>query len=193
MQTVFAHRSLHEKIKEFYGFFPEHIEDRARQTTEQLLEEALKAGIDILVDAERYEGNQRRKTYRNGYYVRHLVSHHGLTYDGRREVIGYMKAMTLIPAPHAGQVSGSTTWTLLMRSLQPGEAILKGEGVRAGRTDVPFCCSPEPSMTRNEAKCRPRAGRPEKRIRPWRSLLRPLEVRAKNVNSSSHDHEFCSA
>lgn len=78
MQTVFAHRSLHEKIKEFYGFFSEHIEDRARQTTEQLLEEALKAEIDILVDAERYERCESRKTHRNGYYVRHLISHHGL-------------------------------------------------------------------------------------------------------------------
>jgi putative transposase len=78
MQTVFAYRSLHEKIKEFYGFFSEHIEDRARQTTEQLLEEALKAEIDILVDAERYERCERRKTHRNGHYVRHLISHHGL-------------------------------------------------------------------------------------------------------------------
>jgi hypothetical protein len=31
MQTVFAHRSLHEKIKEFYGFFSELIEGRTRQ------------------------------------------------------------------------------------------------------------------------------------------------------------------
>jgi hypothetical protein len=36
MQTLFAHRSLHESIKEFYGFFSEHIEDRARQRTEEL-------------------------------------------------------------------------------------------------------------------------------------------------------------
>ena len=47
MQTLFAHTSLHEKIKEFNGFFSEHIEDRARQKTEQLVEEALKAEIDI--------------------------------------------------------------------------------------------------------------------------------------------------
>jgi hypothetical protein len=31
MQTVFAHGSLHEKIKGFYGFSPEHVEDAARQ------------------------------------------------------------------------------------------------------------------------------------------------------------------
>jgi transposase-like protein len=75
---MFAYRSLHEKIKEFYGFFADHIEDRARQQTEELLEEALKAEIDILVDARRYERCERRKTYRNGHYVRQLISHHGL-------------------------------------------------------------------------------------------------------------------
>ena len=75
MQTLFAQRTLHEKIKEFYGFFAEHIEDAARQTTEKLVEEALEAEIDILVDAERYE---RRRDYRNGHYVRQLISHHGL-------------------------------------------------------------------------------------------------------------------
>ena len=78
MQTRFARRSLHESIKEFYGFFSEHIEDRARQTTEELLEEALKAEVDILVDAHHYERCESRKTYRNGHYVRHLISHHGL-------------------------------------------------------------------------------------------------------------------
>jgi putative transposase len=78
MQTVFAHRSLHEKIKEFYGFFSEHIEDRARQKTEELLEEALKEEIDLLVAARRYERCESRKTHRNGHYVRQLISHHGL-------------------------------------------------------------------------------------------------------------------
>jgi hypothetical protein len=38
MQTLFAPRSLHESIKEFYGFFSEHIEDRARQKTEKLVD-----------------------------------------------------------------------------------------------------------------------------------------------------------
>jgi len=78
MQTLFAHRSVHKKIKEFYGFFAEHIEDAAREKTEKLIEKALKEEIDILVDAKRYERSQKRRTYRNGHYVRHLISHHGL-------------------------------------------------------------------------------------------------------------------
>jgi transposase-like protein len=78
MQTLFADRSLHESIKEFYGFFSEHIEDRARQKTEELVEEALKAEIDMVVGAERYERSDRRQDYRNGHYVRQLMSHHGL-------------------------------------------------------------------------------------------------------------------
>jgi transposase-like protein len=78
MQTRFAIRSLHESIKEFYGFFSEHIEDRARQKTEELVEEVLKEEIDLMVGAERYERTDRRQTYRNGHYVRQLISHHGL-------------------------------------------------------------------------------------------------------------------
>jgi len=78
MQTRFAHRNLHEAIKEFYGFFSEHIEDMARQKTEELVEEALRAEIDLLVAAERYERTEKRKNYRNGHYVRELISHHGL-------------------------------------------------------------------------------------------------------------------
>ena len=38
MQTLFAHRSLRGKIKEFYDFFLEHKEDRDRRTTEQLMD-----------------------------------------------------------------------------------------------------------------------------------------------------------
>lgn len=78
METVLSYRTVHEKIKEFYSFFAEHIEDAARQATEKMIEEALKAEVDILVDAERYERSEKRKTYRNGYYVRQLVSHRGL-------------------------------------------------------------------------------------------------------------------
>ena len=78
MQTRFADRSLHEAIKEFYGFISEHIEDMARQKTEQLVEEALRAEIDLLVGAERYERTEKRKNYRNGHYLRELISHHGL-------------------------------------------------------------------------------------------------------------------
>jgi transposase-like protein len=67
MQTLFAHRSLHEKIKEFYGFFSEHIEDRARQKTEELVEEALRAEMDMVVGAERYQRSDKRQAYRNGH------------------------------------------------------------------------------------------------------------------------------
>ena len=78
MQTEPAFRSLHESIKEFYGFFSEHIEDMTREKTEKLVEEALKAEIDMVVGAERYERTDRRQSYRNGHYVRQLISHRGL-------------------------------------------------------------------------------------------------------------------
>jgi transposase-like protein len=78
MQTLFAHRSLHEKSMEFYGFFCEHIEDRARQKTVELVEEALKAELDMVVGAEPYERSDPRQYHRNGHYVRQLISPHGL-------------------------------------------------------------------------------------------------------------------
>jgi len=78
MQTRFAHRSLHESTKEFYGFFSENIEDMARQKTEELVEEALRDELDMLVAAERYERTEKRRNWRNGHYLRQLISHHGL-------------------------------------------------------------------------------------------------------------------
>ena len=44
-QTGFAHRSVHESIKEFCGSFSGYLEDVAREKTERLVEEALKAEI----------------------------------------------------------------------------------------------------------------------------------------------------
>ena len=43
-----------------------------------MIEEALKEEIDLLVAAGRYERNERRRTHRNGYYIRRLVSQYGL-------------------------------------------------------------------------------------------------------------------
>ena len=78
MHTALSYRTVHEKIKEFYQFFPEHIEQGVRRTAERLIEEALKEEIDILVAAGRYERCERRRTHRNGYYIRQLVSQYGL-------------------------------------------------------------------------------------------------------------------
>jgi transposase-like protein len=78
MPTEVTEASVHEKLKEFYKFFPDQVEEALEETAGRLLEALLKEEIDILVGAERYERNQRRKGYRNGHYVRRLISHHGL-------------------------------------------------------------------------------------------------------------------
>jgi transposase-like protein len=78
MHTLLSYRSFEEKIKEFWEFFPEKLEEGIRMTVEQLIGEALKAEVDILVDAERYERCMRRKAQRNGYYERRLISQYGL-------------------------------------------------------------------------------------------------------------------
>ena len=61
MHTLLSYRSFSEKIKEFYEFFPEKLEEGLRMSAEKLIGEALKEEIDILVDAERYERCVRRK------------------------------------------------------------------------------------------------------------------------------------
>lgn len=78
METLQSYRSVHEKIKDFYQFFPDELERRIRMSIEKLIQEALNEEIDLLVGAQRYERSQTRRTYRNGYYVRQLVSQYGL-------------------------------------------------------------------------------------------------------------------
>jgi transposase-like protein len=78
MHTAFSHRSVHQKIKEFYRFSPEHIERCMRRSAEKSIQEALKEGIDILVAARRYERNERTNAHCNGHYKRQLVSQYGL-------------------------------------------------------------------------------------------------------------------
>jgi transposase-like protein len=78
MHTLLSPRSLHDKLKEFYQFFPEHVEQGIRQSAERLIHEALSEEIDILVSAGRYERNESRRAYRNGHYERHLASQYGL-------------------------------------------------------------------------------------------------------------------
>jgi transposase-like protein len=75
MQTQ---ESLHEKIKEFYRFFPEHVEAGMRRSAKQLIEEALRAEVDLVIDAEPYERTPRRKGSRNGFYMRQLITQYGL-------------------------------------------------------------------------------------------------------------------
>jgi hypothetical protein len=70
MHTLQSYRSFEEKIKEFYEFFPEKLEEGMRMTAEKLISEALKEEIDIYVDAERYERCTRRRALRNGHYER---------------------------------------------------------------------------------------------------------------------------
>jgi len=43
-----------------------------------LVEEALKAEIDLIIGAQRYERTEKRRNYRNGHYMRELISHRGL-------------------------------------------------------------------------------------------------------------------
>jgi len=78
MPTQVTEASVHEKLQEFYKFFPEKVEEALQETAAHLIEQLLKEEIDILVGAEPYERNERRRCHRNGHYVRHLVSHHGL-------------------------------------------------------------------------------------------------------------------
>ncbi len=78
MHTQLTESSVHEKLKEFYKLFPDKVEEALEETAARLLEALLREEIDILVGAERYERNERRKGHRNGYYVRRLISHHGL-------------------------------------------------------------------------------------------------------------------
>ena len=78
MQTLHSYRSVHEKIKEFYRFFPENIEEGMRRSAKQLIEEALKAEVELVVDAEPYERTPRRRGSRNGYYMRQLITQYGL-------------------------------------------------------------------------------------------------------------------
>ena len=78
MHTLLSYRSFEEKIKEFWEFFPEKLEEGIRMTAQRFISEALRAEIDILVDAERYERCMRRKALRNGYYERRLISQYGL-------------------------------------------------------------------------------------------------------------------
>jgi len=78
METLLSYRSFSEKIKEFYEFFPERLEEGIRMTVEKSIHEALKKESDILVDAERYERCVRRKAVRNGHYPRRLISKYGL-------------------------------------------------------------------------------------------------------------------
>jgi putative transposase len=78
MPAQVTEASVHEKLKEFYKFFPDQVEEALEETAGRLLEALLKEEIDILVGAERYERNERRRGYRNGHYVRRLISHHGL-------------------------------------------------------------------------------------------------------------------
>lgn len=78
MNTLRSYRSVHEALKELYNYFPEEIEDEVRRTTERLLEEALKVELTVMVGAEQHERTETRKAYRNGHYVRYLISHHGL-------------------------------------------------------------------------------------------------------------------
>ena len=78
MHTQLTEASVHEKLQEFYKFFPEKLEEAVEETTAHLLEMLLKEEIDLQVDAGRYERNESRKAHRNGHYVRDLISHHGL-------------------------------------------------------------------------------------------------------------------
>jgi transposase-like protein len=78
MRTLHSYRSVHEKIKEFYRFFPEHVEAGMRRSATQLIEEALKAEVELVVDAEPYERTARRRGSRNGYYMRQLITQYGL-------------------------------------------------------------------------------------------------------------------
>ena len=78
MLTLHSYRSVHEKIKEFYRFFPEHIEAGMRRSAKELIEEALRAEVGLVVDAEPYERTPRRKGSRNGYYMRQLITQYGL-------------------------------------------------------------------------------------------------------------------
>jgi putative transposase len=78
MPAQVTEASVHEKLKEFYKFFPDQVEEALEETAGRLLEALLKEEIDILVGAERYERSERRRGYRNGHYVRRLISHHGL-------------------------------------------------------------------------------------------------------------------
>ena len=78
MRTLHSYRSVHEKIKEFYKFFPEYVEAGMRRSAKQLIEEALRAEVGLVVDAEPYERTPRRKGSRNGYYMRQLITQYGL-------------------------------------------------------------------------------------------------------------------
>ncbi len=78
MRTLQSYRSVHEKIKEFYRFFPEQVEDQSRMRAEKVIEEALNLEVTLMLDAEPYERTERRRGSRNGYYVRQLVSQYGL-------------------------------------------------------------------------------------------------------------------
>ena len=49
-----------------------------RHSAQQLIEEALKTEVELVVDAEPYERIPRRKASRNGYYMRQLITQYGL-------------------------------------------------------------------------------------------------------------------
>ena len=50
-----AQGRLHERIKESYRFFPEHVEQGIRRSAKRLIEEALRAEVDLVIDVEPYE------------------------------------------------------------------------------------------------------------------------------------------
>ena len=49
-----------------------------RRSAKHLIEEALRAEVGLVVDAEPYERTPRRKGSRNGYYMRQLITQYGL-------------------------------------------------------------------------------------------------------------------
>jgi transposase-like protein len=54
------------------------MEQSVRRSAKQLIEEALRAEVDLVVDAEPHERTRLRKGSRNGYHMRQLITQYGI-------------------------------------------------------------------------------------------------------------------
>jgi putative transposase len=67
-----------EVIENLQEIIWDQISKAVRRFVKGLIEKALKEELSDKIGAERYERNQKRKGYRNGYYTRSLLSKFGL-------------------------------------------------------------------------------------------------------------------
>jgi transposase-like protein len=77
-QVEFGDKNINLRWAGVKEYFWKHLEEESRRIVKRLLEEGLRVELDYQIGTGRYRRGVERRDYRNGYYLRDLVTSLGM-------------------------------------------------------------------------------------------------------------------